>query len=109
MTKVFGAGLCLLFVFSMGLAYAEEEFVVSKQLTINDVKKTVLNHIKAIPEDFSLKDLHGIHQRDNSAEVYWSVACNTCKDRKVEQASTSLVRFNSGRWFNVDIGEFVRK
>ena len=109
MRKVLGAGICLLFVFSMVLAHAEEKFVDSEQLTIDDVKKTVLNHIKSIPENFSLKDLHGIHQRDNSAEVYWSVTCNGCKAGKVEQGSTSLVRFNSGKWFNIDIGEFVRK
>lgn len=102
----------ILFLFLIGMlliatniSKAGDDYVISQGLSIEDVKKTVTSQIKSAYSDGILKEIYGIHQEGKEAEVYFSFVVN----RQEELSSTSLVRFNSGKWFNVDTGEFVKK
>lgn len=101
------ASLVTVLVCSLGIVYAEEGFITSEKLSLDEVKGAVINHIKAIDKNGTFKELCGIYQGQDPtmAEVYWSAVLKG----KLQKYSTSLVRFNSGKWFNDDIGEFLRK
>jgi hypothetical protein len=100
------AALLGVFVASTASVYAEESIIVSEQLTLSDVRGTVMNEIKRMDKNGSLKELYGIYQSgSNSVEVFWSAVLNG----KVEQSSSTILRFTSGQWFNSDLGEFLKK
>ena len=92
----------------VGVSYADEGFITSDELSLADVKGAVINHVKTMNKDASLKEIYGIYRNEtnkNNVEVFWSAAV----DGKVEQSSTTILRFISGKWFNADVGEFLKK
>ena len=98
----------VLFVFSTGVACAEDGFLTSERLTVSDVKGTVINHIKkTILKGATLKEIYGVFQDEGlkRAQVYFSVLIGGRED----YTANTLLRFNSGKWFNTDVPEFVRR
>ena len=92
----------------VGISHAEQGCITWEDLSIADVRATVTNYVKAMKKDASLKEIYGIYRNETNKknlEVFWSAIV----DGKVEQSSTTILRFNSGKWFNVDIGEFLKK
>jgi hypothetical protein len=92
----------------VGVSHADEGFITSEELALADVKGTVTNHVKTMNKDATLKEIYGIYRNEanrKNVEVFWSAMV----DGKVEQSSTTILRFNSGKWFNADIGEFLKK
>ena len=101
-------GLFLSLMWSTTAICAEPGFITSDELTLKDVKKTVLNHIKTLDKDGALKEIYGIYHSENNkknCEVFWSA---TVKGSD-EQSSTTILRFVSGKWFNADIAEILTK
>jgi hypothetical protein len=82
-----------------------DDCVIAQELAIEDVRKTITSQITSVYSNGILKEIYGVHQKSEEAEVYFSFEINGEK----EIGSTSLVRFNSGKWFNADTGELVKK
>ena len=101
-------GLCLSVLWSATPVFGEQQFITSDELTVEDVKKTVVNHVKTLDKDGALKEIYGIYRNEgnkSNLEVFWSAVI----DGKAEQSSTTLLRFTSGKWFNADISEVLTK
>ena len=108
MKKVVFTSLLVALVCSFGIAYAEQGFITSEDLSMNDVRGTVINQIKSVDKNASLKEIFGIYQNEtnkNNVEVFWSAQ----SEGKIEYSSSTLIRFKSGKWYNTDINEFVKK
>jgi hypothetical protein len=108
MKRVVILSLFLSLLWSTAAVCAEPSFITSDTLTLEDVKKTVVNHVKSMGKDGSLKEILGIYENDtkkNNIEVFWVGVI----DGKTEQNSTTVIRFRSGKWFNLDIGEILTK
>jgi len=87
-------------------AHAEEVFITSDQLTIEDVRGTIINEIKSMDKNGSLKEIYGIHQDSpKHMDVFWSAVIKG----QVQQSYSTIVRFISGKWFNTDLGEVLKK
>lgn len=100
------AALLGVFIASTASAYAEDSVIVSEQLTLSDVRGTVMNEIKRMDKNGALKELFGIYQSEsNYVEVFWSAVLKG----KVQLSSSTIVRFVSGQWFNTDLGEFLKR
>jgi hypothetical protein len=87
---------------------AEPKFITSDELTIEDVRKTVVNTVKSLDKNGSLKEIYGMYRSENNKmnyEVFWSAVIGG----RVEKSSTTLLRLVSGKWFNVDAGEVLTK
>jgi len=94
--------------------YAEGEIVTSETLSIDDVKENFMDyHFTVDPDERwipteiekgSLK-IHGIYQEGNKATVYLTFVVN----HKVQSKKCSFIRFNSGKWYIVPEGDFLRK
>ena len=108
MKRVVILGFLLLLFWSTAAVCAEPNFITAEKLTLEDVKKTVVNHIKTMDKDGTLKEIYGLYIGENNkwnCEVFWSAVI----DGKPEQSSTTVVRLVSGKWFNVDISEILTK
>jgi len=101
-------GLFLSVMGSAAAVFGEQQFITSDQLTAEEVKKTVVNHIKTLDKEGSLKEIYGIYCNEgnkNNVEVFWSAVI----DGKEQTSSTTILRFTSGKWFNADITEVLTK
>ena len=79
------------------------EFVTSESLTIDDVKASVGECLTS--QGCKVQTVLGVHQEGNSARVY--VVYSLKKDKKT--VIIDLIRFNSGKWYNTSLEEFVMK
>lgn len=112
MKKVLFTGLIWLLFGLFPHAYAGEvvpskqtgQVVTSEQLSISDVKKSVVQCLAS--QECTLGKVLGIHQEGNSARVYTQYAF---KSGKRDLIVIDLVRFNSGKWFNTSLKDFVTK
>jgi len=108
------------FILSIGLIlsvnlYADDEIVTSKTLSIDDVKKNFMdynfkeNKNSWNPNDIDADSLtiYGVHQEGNTATVF--ISFRVKHTGNIANSAVSLVRFNSGEWFIVPEGIFLKK
>ena len=87
--------------------------VTSKNLSIDDVKNNFMDYNfqedqdswkpNEIEKGFLI--IHGVHQEGNTATVSISLRYKGIVDSK----RCSLVRFNSGKWYVIPEGVFLKK
>ena len=113
MTKTILFSCCFLgavSLFSLGRAgqktalQQSAQVVTTERLGIDDVKKSVMHCLES--QDCMLGEVLGIHQDGNSANVYVRYAY---KSRKNDILVYNLIRFNSGKWYNVSLKDFVTR
>lgn len=84
----------------------EEKYVTSETITADDVRPSLVSEVTRTDPKAQVKEIFGIYQEGpRSAEVFWSATVSG----KQEFSSTTMLRFNDGRWFNVDVMEFLTK
>lgn len=92
---------CLPFLVLLSSIVSGEEakIITSKTLTISDMESYLVDP-QSIKDGFDIS-IVGVHQIKNTATVYR----NYCGKMQTH----SLIRFNSGKWYNPKKKEFVRK
>jgi hypothetical protein len=80
------------------------QVVTSEHLSIDDVKKTAVQCLAS--KECILGKVLGIHQEGNSARVYVRYSYKAKKDDVIV---VDLVKFNSGKWYNVTSKGFVTR
>jgi len=107
----------LLSVIALSLAFfvavacaGEDEVVTSEKLTLDDVRASVMAHMKKnFPKSASLIKIYGIHQtgeNSRTAQIYFSMKLSD-QVKEENYVVNTLVRFNSGKWFNTEVPGFV--
>ena len=79
------------------------EFVTSESLTIDDVKATVVECLAS--QGCEVQTVLGVHQEGNTARVYVDYRLKNGN----KTVAIDLVRFNSGKWYNTSLENFVMK
>jgi len=100
--------LLVLFICVTSHAWSQEksipkEFVTSETLTVDDVKATIGECLAA--QGCKLQNVLGVHQEGNTARVFAEYNYKTGKKHVI----IDLVRFNSGKWYNTSLEDFVMR
>ena len=81
-----------------------QQVVTSRQLQIEDVKRAATECLAS--QECILGRVMGIYQEGGSARVYVRYSN---KAKKQDVTVVDLVRFNSGKWYNLTSKDYLRK
>lgn len=81
-----------------------QQVVTSRQLQIEDVKRAATECLTS--QECVVGRVLGIHQEGSSARVYVRYS-NKAKEQDV--TVVDLVRFNSGKWYNLTSKDYLKK
>jgi len=104
MKKVFCISLLLMIL--PVLIFGAEKFVTKSTLSVSDIQ----NYTQMKLSNSDNLSVLGIHQIGNEARVYYSyIYTDGAGRQKLSTSSFSIIRFNSGKWFDHGREKFITK